>query len=372
MSGHIEYYEIFNYQSWEYARFDLSPGVNVFVGPSDDGKSAGSIRALLWAIENMPQDDTLYRSWSTLDPNKPGKDVFKGETRVNIKLADHPDLISRYKKGMSINAYSIGSQVLNKPGKTVPDAISRILNIQTVNIHRQSDGPFFISMSDPDKARYLNELVNLDIIARTQSNILSRLTTETTSKKAAETTLAEKTEDLANYDWIDQAEHDLAALEIIEVRLVNNTQDRDGLRSDLDALAVIDRQAAALAPILGAQDELDRLYTLTATIAENRQLYTELTGAIAGLGRIQDQIDQCDKILAAKPAVDALLDTLAHYDQAVAEETDLINRLNEIDEIDKQISAAGKELTDAQADLKKSMPAECPLCGRDCDCRKDD
>ena len=98
-------------------------------------------------------------------------------------------------------------------------------------------------MSDPDKARYLNELVNLDIIARTQSNIGTRLTTETTSKKTALATLEEKTDALAGYDWIDQAEHD-AKVEAIRVGDENRAQLRKDNAAGISAASEA-RQARA-------------------------------------------------------------------------------------------------------------------------------
>ena len=364
MSGHIEYFKLTNYQSWQGpVRFDLSPGVNVFVGESDHGKSAAAIRSLLWVNNNRPLSDSKYRSWSTEKKTKKGNITYDGETRVDIKLSDCPDIISRYKQNSNVNCYSIGSQVLNAPGKAVPEQITKLLNLQDVNIHRQGQGDFFISLSDPDKARYLNNLVNLDIIARTQSNINGQITSETTAIKHANATIEEKTEDLTNYTWLDNAESQLQSLETINAKLTKNRDDIRYLVTTLDSIDGIQQEIAAQGAITGAKEEIDRLYALSETVALNRLSLDELQDLINQIKETQDDINAWDKMLSAKSDIDTLIELKERYDNSADQEESLIAILDSIDAVDKEIEAAELELAEAHEDLDLNYPNECPLCG---------
>ncbi len=361
----LEYIHAVNWQSWKDIYAELHPGVNVFIGPSDAGKSSLAIRAPLWVIRNQPQGDQLFRSWSTEIKSRTGKTAYKGETSVELGLSDSVDPVKRYKIDNGINAYSIGSKVFDTPGKTVPDAVSSLLNIQPICIHDQGDGPFLFSMSDPDKARYINELVNLDIIARTQSNIASQLASETAAIKTSEAVVKDKTEQLADYDWVDQADTELQVLESLSAKLET---DKDTEQYIIQVLNNVDRIAgeiAVVSRITGAGDKLRELIALDAKVAEDRTLQAEISRLIALAESIQAELNQGNQILSARAELDRLQILLDQYNTNADKELELTNLLNDIERVQGEMQTAAAIYKKAHEDFEREMPITCPLCDQE-------
>ncbi|SDX15322.1 AAA domain-containing protein [Marininema mesophilum] len=85
-----------NFQSHERTEVDFSSGLNVFVGPSDSGKSA-ILRALRWLLYNQPKGKDYIR-------------VGKERCRVTLTLMDGTKICRE--RSASINRYTI-----NRPGE---------------------------------------------------------------------------------------------------------------------------------------------------------------------------------------------------------------------------------------------------------------
>ncbi len=87
--NHFRKLIIENFQSHEYTEIDFVPGLNVFVGPSDSGKSS-ILRALRWVLFNQPR----------------GKDFIRtGAAKCQVRLIfDDGTEIIRV-RGKSINRY---------------------------------------------------------------------------------------------------------------------------------------------------------------------------------------------------------------------------------------------------------------------------
>lgn len=160
----IKILDIENFQSHQHSRLEFSPGVNIFTGNSDCGKSA-IMRAILWCITNSPTGDAFVSDWCK---DKKGKQVSR--CRVTI------DKVSRIKE-KDFNGYVLNKRI-GKPNElgadmdevyealrgNVPSDISNVFNISDVNIQRQLDGPFMLSNSPGENSRMINELVNLQDI----------------------------------------------------------------------------------------------------------------------------------------------------------------------------------------------------------------
>jgi len=80
-----------NFQSHPDSFFEFSPGMNVFIGDSDVGKSAIR-RALEWLIFNRPISDS-FRSW------------WEGDTEVTV-VTSEGNIITRIKQ-KSKNIYRL-------------------------------------------------------------------------------------------------------------------------------------------------------------------------------------------------------------------------------------------------------------------------
>ena len=111
--SHISKILIENYQKHSKTILNLSKGLNVFWGESDQGKSS-IIRSIKWAICNKPLGDE-FRKHNT---NRTSVSVRKGNNIV------------RRRKSQKINDYIVNSE---KPYKairsSVPEDVSSALNL---------------------------------------------------------------------------------------------------------------------------------------------------------------------------------------------------------------------------------------------------
>jgi len=162
-----------NFQCHTDKTFDLSEGVNVFVGKSDSGKTA-IYRAIVWVLFNKPSGDA-YRTRGVT-----------GDTSVTLTFSD--GTITRT-RGDSENSYTINGKKYNTIGAGVPEEIERFINMNDVNLCGQFSPPFLLSMSPGEAARYMNGVVNLDVIDNTMKAINKTISSIKTDERACEQNL---------------------------------------------------------------------------------------------------------------------------------------------------------------------------------------
>jgi exonuclease SbcC len=152
-----------NFQSHAETVINLSNGVNVIVGSSDEGKSA-IIRALDAVLRNEI-DNSLVRH---------GSKFFD----VTIVL-DNGTIVSR-RKGEDVNEYTVTeedkvAETFERLGNDVPDRIRQILGRVSLEIDgeeipctisRQEYGPFLLEEAAPVRAKLFGKISGLDIIDR--------------------------------------------------------------------------------------------------------------------------------------------------------------------------------------------------------------
>lgn len=183
--------EINNFQSHRKTRLNLSEGINLFTGNSDCGKSA-IMRALLWTITNRPSGDSFVSN-----AIKDSKGKVKGETSVTI------DGVARI-KGKDFNGYDVEGIKYEALRTDVPADISDKLNIKDVNIQRQLDGPFMLSNTPGENAKYINSLVNLEVIDEANYWVASKARESKTEFKFLSESVEELEKKLYDEDKIQQ------------------------------------------------------------------------------------------------------------------------------------------------------------------------
>ena len=232
-----------NFQSHEDTSLELSPGVNVIVGPSDSGKTA-IIRALRWLAWNRPGGEAFRSNWG-------------GNTGVAVTV-DGTE-ISRIRT-KSLNAYYIDDREYKAFGAEVPSDVVELLNLDSVNLQQQLDRPFLLDTPPGQVAQYLNEVAHLDIIDRG----LQRLG-----------------------KWIRGIESD--------IRTHTSNQERLGeAQSSFDYLPDMERR-------------VERLEELEGSLHKLRDEHRHLTATTIHALHITAKLDNIGPLLDLNPLVDAAL-----------------------------------------------------------------
>lgn len=199
--------KIFNFQSHKHTEMKLSAGINALAGNSDCGKSA-VLRSMFWGILNTPSGDAYISDWAKTQKGS----IKKGATcRVDIETDDGKQ-VSRV-RGDGFNGYLLflsGSEQSDQSFEAlrsdVPEQVTETLRLGTVNIQRQLDGPFLLSSTPGEVARYINTLVNLTKIDDYQSAVASKIRVLGINKKNIEDTVADSKKQVEALSWVDDAE----------------------------------------------------------------------------------------------------------------------------------------------------------------------
>lgn len=281
----LEKLEIVNFQSHQLTKLEFSPGVNVMVGPSDNGKSA-ILRALFWLIQNKPDGMGFVSHWN-LTP----KGVIKGTTEVILKYDE--GVVTR-RRTKDCNQYILNENVLDAVGRDVPAEVSKSLNISDVNIQTQLAPHFLLADSAGEVARILNRTIRLDDIDKFLSLVEQKKRATKNSVESISSNLIEFKNEIENLSWIDGVDLLIGKLR----NLVSATED---IRKAKTALADLitqyaDNESQSILFDTGDVDVLiEQVQSLVSSIDDNRVALMDLKTSLERYQKLVDEYNRlCD------------------------------------------------------------------------------
>lgn len=296
----IKSIRLFNFQSHKSTELNFHKNVNVIVGNSNSGKSA-IIRAISMVINNRPNGSGMISHWS------------KKGMSVSLQIED--GTIIKRARAQGFNGYKIikGKSVnkLEAIKFSVPDQVSKLLNIGEVNIQSQMDAPFLISKSPADVARFLNEQINLNLI----DSILR---------------LVEKKRREIN-STINEADFELVSIE---------------------------KQLRAFDGLDAIEDKIKRIKEIKDRIDDHEEKYASLEKYMI---RLKSVVTKGNKYRAID--FDNLLKKSTEFNQNIIAQKNKISLLKSLITRIVECVSGVKEIGDEILRLEKAMPKVCPLCG---------
>lgn len=152
-----------NFQSHARTKLEFQEGLNVIIGPSDQGKSA-IIRALRWICYNEPKGTDFFR-------------IGSNSCRVKVKLDSGEEIVRE--RTSSKNRYIYRNQegeetVYEGFGNSIPLEITQTLKMPKIeldtdsevalNISQQLEGPFLLNEKGALRAKMIGRLTGVHII----------------------------------------------------------------------------------------------------------------------------------------------------------------------------------------------------------------
>jgi exonuclease SbcC len=385
-----------NFQSHEKTDLKFCPGINVIVGPSDNGKSA-ILRALYWLLQNKPEGLGYVSHWNLTE-----KGIIKSPTEVTLALTDGKS-ITRY-RDKEVNRYILDGERFDAIKRDIPEEVRRVLGMNEINIQKQLDQHFLLSSSAGEVARVFNRTIRLDVIDEMLALVESKKRDARRSLESVREECQKTEEDLCALSWVDDVDALIQKVESIQERvhilqesiqvLDESCCDYEEAQRQVDAVDVsevelligkierIQERNRASKEIINNIQESIRSYDDARIIVEDFQSVDRAESLIKELETIFDDLS------SQREAVQSLGESFDEYQRlktSFEELEDVSDVTAELDEIQKRTSDISelrrrdgdlshlllsyvdddelvKHLAQELEDLYHSLPDLCPLC----------
>lgn len=332
----FETLSIQNFQAHTKLHIDFDPHITTIVGPSDAGKSA-IIRALRWVCTNLP-GGTAY--------------IHHGAAGATVRLGVDGHVVARRRaEAGDVNEYHLDDNRFVAFGRTVPDAIADLINMDATGWQQQHDAPYWFAETAGEVSRQLNTIVNLGIIDDTLAAVLKTTHRARTVLEIAEANLTTAKRECDDLRWVDEAGEEWDAVEALHTTMV-----------DADARAVLLGGTVADAVMH------DTTHKTASGAARMAQAAVDagagaiaLAGDVATLGRLVAQARDAESWAGADvPDTSMIVAAYNDYKAATTGATALEALIETIYEKEENLCQAEKALTRANG----LVPTTCPTCGQ--------
>ena len=356
MTDHFEKLVLKNFLSWEKGVFNFHPGVNMFIGKSDGGKSA-VMDAFFKLFYNRPMGND-FQSW------------WGGQTLISLQASGRK---VRYKKdklaSYEMKDLSTGKlTIFDAPKTTVPDPITNFLNMnRKINFQKQLEKKapiFLLSESPSDISKHLNEVARLENIDISLDKGKKEVKKGETEQKAIDFQIHAKTKKLKKYGALDKLNMLVSHAEKIQKNLDRDTALQSRLQESLDDYTQAKeklkklREKLVVAPLIrGAINRYQKFKAYDDQIKSFEYNLTDVMDVSRMLKEVRDKkeiapyIRRCSNLLLIIADYDEKIEKLTETKDNIIETKDKIR-------ITKQLIKMGRKK------LKKEFPATCPLCNQ--------
>lgn len=344
-----------NFQAHEYSEINLTEGVNVISGASDQGKSS-VIRAIKWVAENRPSGFAFK------------KDGSKGPTRVTLELDNGNTVIKE--RTNSEHFYHIKyvdgrKDVILKALRTdVPDEIKNILNFGEYNIQSQTDGAFLIDTTSGEAARMLNVLSGISIIDSVLKETNKRIRDRKAAKEANESLLKEAKLKLVSFKNLDKAKKLFDEAKEIYNDKEENLEGWKQLTALIYNYGVLEAQEKEAVDIAAVSDLLKRLKTHLDELSGLQECYVTLESLLLLLASTDKDLQDYAGAAKCGKIKNELSTLTPDYQENTHNYTELLALVEMYEDSKQQEAFQLKEVIKIQKELEqfKKENNVCPVC----------
>lgn len=370
-----------NFQCHGRLSVEFDPRITCIVGPSDVGKSA-IIRALRWIAMNQPQGDSFIR---------------EGEKGCTVQLFIDGRKIGRKRGRNGDNIYLMDDEEFRSFGVDVPNAIKKVLNVNTIGFQGQHESPFWFGLTSGEVSRELNSIVDLGIIDSSQYEIGRIVRERQQTVKICKSRLDAAKDREESLRWIEEADSQLRSIEATHRRL-------EARRGDVVRLS---RQVAAISKDQSTANrsesqriELSAIGSLAQKIRKLHDRCTSLKNGLNGADaqkRLIDRgapdtsgLDRCkeewsttsrkrrdleslltttlkwqQKVDFGVPDISHMGRSVQQYREVQAKRTHLTSTIKSAERCEEQVRTHEDRCRLVEEELHKSTEGICPVCGQE-------
>lgn len=388
----IKSIELVNIQKHKHITLSLS-GINVLIGETESGKTS-ILRGILWHILNNTSGEKLLNN--------------DGAKACSVTITCGDDVVSR-NWSKTENTYTLNGKKFSAIRTSVPDEVSKLYAVDSVNIQRRRDVPFMVYYKDTECAKQFGDMLDVSEIDRTigASNAHVReLKTECDALSAAVSSGEKELEELS---FIDEAAESFSAIKelVVSADSEERKQERFGVLSEkLTQAAEYTNKYIALGNALKQFTALDKFSEDITHIQDKLEAYTLLHTSLLSAEELLDKYTKYDEALhllmyfgndasvlkeisikgrklsdLRKEFASLDCSKFENLDEAVKQLNQITNSAEEIGAIENKVHSLfslSVDYTQAQTDktkkedrytalerkFKSEMPKVCPLCNQ--------
>lgn len=333
-----------NFQSHKNSKLEFNKGLNIIQGGTGVGKTS-ILRALRWALQNKPSNiDNIHLE-------------TVADTKVTVSVNGR--LVERIKT-KSKNIYKLDEEEFKAFGTDVPEDISKVVNINDVNVQRQHNKHFLLSETSGNVAKFFNKIAHLDKIDTSTSFIKSKLSKAKSKFESLKEDRKKLQKELKELNYVDELDTQITLLEQLE----------------LDQKVLIDKinkVKNALEKIKETKTELENtkikdtvlINSLLLLFKKKRKKIKEISTLNAKIEQIRlygSEITSKEKTIKLEPFV-------VNYFLLAKKRSELTEKMKNLKEsIDKYISAklkyisSKKDVKSLEMKLEDEFSGVCPVC----------
>ncbi len=352
---------IINFETHLNTFFELHPGVNTFVGESDEGKS-GIVRSIKWNAQNRPLGDA-YRN-DQLDPKEDKKEI------VQVSVDYIKGLVSRKRNGVpgGINQYTINDgKPLRALRTDVPDEVQEVTKMKDINIQGQhpSEQYFLLAEKPGQVAKEFNKVAGLTIMDKATADINSQVRACNAEISVAKEEIETQEEKLEETKWVVSAEKLANKLGKFRTKLLKKDEECGILNNLVIEIESIDEKLKYYARIDEAKEALETLEKEKNSIIEKRKSLNLINSTVSDIKLIDRELLNTNDTTDALKALEALIE----FEDAIK---DAENKVQIVENLVKQYQTIEKELAQVEEEqagleVERDIMFEntaCPTCGR--------
>jgi DNA repair protein SbcC/Rad50 len=351
----IKSVELVNFEAHKHNFLEFDKGLNVFKGSSGAGKSSIK-RGIMWVLTNRPSANQVVSWWAV---NQKGKQT--DETRVTITL-DNGTTISRIKSD-TLNGYQINDdKPLEAVGTSVPEEVSKLLNMSDVNHQIQLAAPFLISQSASYVAQYINDIVDMSEADRYQSSVEAKRRKCNADLVANTEAIKNTTEELTHFDWLEEAEKCIKRIEKIEISNAEVEKDAASIQKSITDVGYHTEKLESCDVIPEAEKAVASIKAILCNLEEQKLMKQAICDSISLIQKHQKALDEesiVEKAEKHMKRIRRIMEEQAEIKGSVTAVASLLDRLSSSKET---LSTVSEELDIEERAFK--LVDVCPACGQ--------
>jgi exonuclease SbcC len=368
--NYIKKLQIENFQSHQYSEIEFDEGLNVIVGPSDQGKSA-IIRAIKWVLFNEPRGSDFIRHGASF-------------ARVAIEMSN--GFIITRERSASKNRYAITTPegetaVFEGFGNDAPEEIKKAHGIYKImidtdssvslNLGEQLEGPFLLSETGSVRAKAIGRLTGVHVVDKAIRDTVSDIKKENQieSKSRAEITEIEKR--LSAYQQLEQLKIDInkkeKILEKVEViqnrfeKVLTLKKTQDQLKIDIESNVKTIEQ----------YKNLNQAEPMIVKLSEQMNILNKIKNFKANINAVSFEISSQKNILDSTKLLEAAQYSIESLEKKISQSKILVKLKDEYEKIESSLSEGKKYLEKSKAEIENIIQnyakqlkklSKCPVC----------